>query len=687
METDESGFEPVFPSKPSGQRDRFAAEQVKPVALIHGLFGWGEQTPLWGAAPQYFPLDEIRKARPRGTIVAVQVGAMSSNFDRACEAFAQLYGLRTDYGELHSMQCGHARFGKDYTEAALLDCEWDEQNPIHLIGHSFGGNTALTLVTLLAQDFWGLGTSSRWVASVSTICSPLRGCTLPYAWGFDGFEAKAAASCSTCATNGAVAAAPAAHGTLLVAESANDRGASGSGGGGTNGGGGGGGAASSSSSLCSQPDHKVLWCKRGQVPRLFSVVNGLCILCAPLIKAQFRWPWLTGLFDFRVSQWGDPYVSQMISMRHAFWITGDNMLIDGTPAASSQALRNVRPHLHDTYLVSVTCDQTAPTPMLTDAQVRRAKLVTAATAAVLALLVHRFRTQLRRLLRDASRDARRYLLALMALAALLRHRAARRLKSPRLAAIVAAGSIATVGAATAAVAAAATVLGIPLRRSAWTDGSLQQLAPLRPLIERLRPILHAYLLPWLVRPALRLNSAAIHRTRALLQGDLRVSFAASFVSDTNDGIVDLPSHVGVDSVDGPCTTSPQKKKAAGKGCLRTAASAERLQWKMSAGAGATGRDGKEESDGVSTLLARGLPDRPAGKPVRSFSNHNVATADGATNEEADPHDTLSASPEKLDKGRWHIMRVPGADHSLGTWASDKTDDMFRELLALLDAQT
>ena len=95
----------------------------------------------------------------------------------------------------------------------------------------------------------------------------------------------------------------------------------------------------------------------------------------------------------------------------------------------------------------------------------------------------------------------------------------------------------------------------------------------------------------------------------------------------------------------------------------------------------------EESDGVSTLLARGLPDRPAGKPVRSFSNHNVATADGATNEEADSDDTLSASPEKLDKGRWHIMRVPGADHSLGTWASDKTDDMFRELLALLDAQT
>jgi hypothetical protein len=65
-------------------------------------------------------------------------------------------------------------------------------------------------------------------------------------------------------------------------------------------------------------------------------------------------------------------------------------------------------------------------------------------------------------------------------------------------------------------------------------------APIRPLIEATRPLLHAYLLPWLVRPALRLNSAAIHRTAALLQGTLRVSFAA----DANDGLVDLPSHLG-----------------------------------------------------------------------------------------------------------------------------------------------
>ena len=41
---------------------------------------------------------------------------------------------------------------------------------------------------------------------------------------------------------------------------------------------------------------------------------------------------------------------------------------------------------------------------------------------------------------------------------------------------------------------------------------------------------------------------------------------------------------------------------------------------------------------------------------------------------------------RLDRGQWHIMRVPGADHSLGTWASDKSDEMYKQLLALLDAQ-
>ena len=161
-----------------------ADDQLLPICLIHGLFGWGEVTPLWGAAPFYFPLKELRRMRPRGTIVAVGVGALTSNHDRACEAFAQLIGARTDYGEVHAARCGHLRFGCDHTGHGLIP-QWDADHPIHLIGHSLGGNTALTLVTLLAQDFWELGTSAAWVSSVSTVCSPLRGCTLPFTWGLD----------------------------------------------------------------------------------------------------------------------------------------------------------------------------------------------------------------------------------------------------------------------------------------------------------------------------------------------------------------------------------------------------------------------------------------------------------------------------------------------------------------------
>ena len=156
-----------------------------PICLIHGLFGWGETSPLWGAAPCYFPIKELRQARPQGGVVAVECGSTSSNHDRACEAFAQLMGTRTDYGEVHASRCGHLRFGTDHSGRALLR-RWSESHPIHLIGHSFGGNTALALVRLLAEDFWGLGTSEAWVCSVSTVCSPLRGCTLPFVWGLDG---------------------------------------------------------------------------------------------------------------------------------------------------------------------------------------------------------------------------------------------------------------------------------------------------------------------------------------------------------------------------------------------------------------------------------------------------------------------------------------------------------------------
>ena len=162
-----------------------------PIVLIHGLFGWGEERPMYGLCPGYFPLEALRKLRG-GPVVAVDVGTTSSSHDRACEAFAQLTGARTDYGAAHAARCGHERFGPDFQGVARLGGGggggggWDgARRPIHVVGHSFGGNAAIVLATLIAEDFWGVGSDASWLASVTTICSPVRGATLPVALGLE----------------------------------------------------------------------------------------------------------------------------------------------------------------------------------------------------------------------------------------------------------------------------------------------------------------------------------------------------------------------------------------------------------------------------------------------------------------------------------------------------------------------
>jgi len=153
------------------------------LVMIHGLLGWAEEErPLFGWMPDYFPLTFIRQQWTEGEVVAVELGAASSDHDRACEAFAHLMGLQVDYGEEHSQQNCHQRYGMDFRGKGLLK-RWDASNPVHLLGHSFGGNTAVALYNMIAEDYWGFGTGPEWVASVSAICSPLRGCSIPFLLG------------------------------------------------------------------------------------------------------------------------------------------------------------------------------------------------------------------------------------------------------------------------------------------------------------------------------------------------------------------------------------------------------------------------------------------------------------------------------------------------------------------------
>ena len=150
-----------------------------PVILVHGLLGFGpkELGPLnyWGSA--------LRVTSPLQRHEA-SVGPLSSAHDRACELAAQIAGTVVDYGEDHAKQAGHNRHGYDFRGRGFVEI-WNDQNPVHLVGHSLGSPTVRCLQYLLACDYWGWGSTERWVRSISTISGVSNGSTLVYFFGID----------------------------------------------------------------------------------------------------------------------------------------------------------------------------------------------------------------------------------------------------------------------------------------------------------------------------------------------------------------------------------------------------------------------------------------------------------------------------------------------------------------------
>lgn len=162
---------------------------MKTVVLVHGLGGWGLDenfVDYWNKTVllEHFNPDEYN-------IHIASVGAISSNWDRACELYAQIKGGRVDYGHVHSKKFGHSRWGKTFDG---FYPEWDEQHPITLIGHSMGGQTIRMLEKLLqvgdiserncvsfedviapSRLFLGVG---RWIETIVTISTPHKGSPL-----------------------------------------------------------------------------------------------------------------------------------------------------------------------------------------------------------------------------------------------------------------------------------------------------------------------------------------------------------------------------------------------------------------------------------------------------------------------------------------------------------------------------
>jgi len=115
-------------------------------------------------------------------VFEASVGPVSSFHDRACELAAQIKGARVDYGREHAEAFGHERFADDFAGRGFYSC-WSQDHPIHLVGHSAGAHTILRLQYLLSRDYWGWGSSEKWVKSISAISGVLNGSTFPYFLG------------------------------------------------------------------------------------------------------------------------------------------------------------------------------------------------------------------------------------------------------------------------------------------------------------------------------------------------------------------------------------------------------------------------------------------------------------------------------------------------------------------------
>ena len=121
--------------------------------FVHGLCGWGSYDPAYKRMPYWGMRGGdllVRLAAEGRECRAASVAPTGSAWDRACELYAQLAGLRTDYGASHSARMGHERFGPDYTGRPLIP-DFGPDSRLVLLGHSVGGATVRLFSELMAR--------------------------------------------------------------------------------------------------------------------------------------------------------------------------------------------------------------------------------------------------------------------------------------------------------------------------------------------------------------------------------------------------------------------------------------------------------------------------------------------------------------------------------------------------------
>lgn len=166
------------------------ADNNYPIVLVHGFLGWGPEElggyKYWGGTEDLQKILEEKGYQ----VFTVSVGPVSSNWERAIEVYTQLKGGQIDYGNVHAKKYGIVQMpeGKKYVG---LYPEWDENHPVHLIGHSMGGQTIRMLQYQLSQIIISDTTNNApeksallgeekngWIASITSIATPHDGTTL-----------------------------------------------------------------------------------------------------------------------------------------------------------------------------------------------------------------------------------------------------------------------------------------------------------------------------------------------------------------------------------------------------------------------------------------------------------------------------------------------------------------------------
>ena len=112
-----------------------------PVVFVHGFLGFAGDN-QFSLAPKYWGGTKYnidRNLTNEGyNVHEANIGAFSSNYDRAVELYYYVKGGRVDYGAAHAAKYGHHRYGRTYKG---IMGDWEPGKKIHFIGHSMGGQT------------------------------------------------------------------------------------------------------------------------------------------------------------------------------------------------------------------------------------------------------------------------------------------------------------------------------------------------------------------------------------------------------------------------------------------------------------------------------------------------------------------------------------------------------------------